>query len=83
MHYCESSRASESISGGATTLIGDGPQTAEYRTLAQTLGLRTSDVIDPDKFDVFFAGYRPNPLRYLKLGRVSQSPRALKAYQMP
>jgi len=51
-------------------LIGDGPQITEYRTLAQTLGLRTSDVIDPDKFDVVFAGYRPNPLRYLKLGRV-------------
>ena len=51
-------------------LIGDGPQTTEYRTLAQTLGLRTGEVIDPEKFDVVFAGYRPHPLRYLKLGRV-------------
>ena len=58
------------MSGRAVLLIGDGPQSREYRTLAQTLGLRTSEVIDPEKFDVVFAGYRPNPLRYLKLGRV-------------
>lgn len=51
-------------------LIGDGPQSSEYQILAQTLGLRVGEVIDPAKFDVVFAGYRPNPLRYLKLGRV-------------
>lgn len=51
-------------------LIGDGPQSSEYLALAQSLGLRAGTTIEPDKFDVVFAGYRPDPLRYLKLANV-------------
>jgi glycosyltransferase involved in cell wall biosynthesis len=51
-------------------LIGDGPKTAEYIALAQSLGLRAGAEIAPDRLDVVFAGYRADPLRYLKLGRV-------------
>lgn len=51
-------------------LIGDGPKYEEYMALARTLGLRAGDAIDPDNLDVIFAGYRPEPLRYLRFARV-------------
>lgn len=55
-------------------LIGDGPKTPEYIALAQSLGLRAGKEINPERLDVVFAGYRPDPLRYLKLGRVFAMP---------
>lgn len=51
-------------------LIGDGPKLAEYIALARSLGLRAGEEIAPEHLDVVFAGYRPDPLRYLKLGHV-------------
>lgn len=50
-------------------LIGDGPRQQDYLDLAAALGLRASTTVDPDAFDVCFAGYRAAPLRYYRLAR--------------
>lgn len=49
-------------------LIGAGPEEARLRILAKNLGLRV-DVAGTDA-DVILPGLRPNPLRYLQVGRV-------------
>lgn len=51
-------------------LIGDGPKLDEYLKLARDLGLRAGTAIDPHTQDVTFAGFRADPVRYLKLGRL-------------
>lgn len=51
-------------------LVGDGPEYDNYITKAKALGLRAGTVIDPVDFDVVFAGYRPDPYRYLRFARV-------------
>lgn len=49
-------------------IIGVGPEEARLRFLAANLGLvvSTTDI----KADVIFLGLRPDPLRYLRMGRV-------------
>lgn len=49
-------------------LIGVGPEEARLRSLADRLGLRV-DEASPEA-DIILPGLRPNPLRYLQLGRV-------------
>ena len=49
-------------------LIGAGPEEARLRILAEQLGLRVDTA--GTEADVILPGLRPNPLRYLQVGRV-------------
>jgi len=49
-------------------LIGAGPEDARLRVLASDLGLRVDTA--GTEADVILPGLRPNPLRYLQVGRV-------------
>ena len=49
-------------------VIGDGPEAARLREIGATLGLRCGKA--GDDTDVIFAGMQPEPLRYVRLGRV-------------
>ena len=49
-------------------LIGDGPEDARLREIAEGLGLRCSG--PDDDGDVIFTGVRSDPLRYARIGRV-------------
>lgn len=49
-------------------LIGAGPEEARLRILAEQLGLRVDTA--GAEADVILPGLRPNPLRYLQVGRV-------------
>jgi len=49
-------------------LIGAGPEEARLRILAENLGLRVDTA--GAEADVILPGLRPNPLRYLQVGRV-------------
>lgn len=51
-------------------LIGDGPESTRLLALANELGLKTGTAADVAHADVIFAGYRKNPLRFLRLGRI-------------
>lgn len=55
-------------------LIGDGTEAERLRGLAEALGLRWGDIAAADRPDVVFAGYRPQPVRYARLGRVFAFP---------
>lgn len=55
-------------------LVGDGPEFDVYQRLSLDLGLRTGKGPDPTHYDVVFAGYRPDPFRYLPLARVFAFP---------
>ena len=51
-------------------LIGDGPESSRLQMQAQELGLRTGGLEDLARADVIFAGFRSNPLVYLRLCKV-------------
>jgi glycosyltransferase involved in cell wall biosynthesis len=49
-------------------MIGDGPEATRLREIGANLGLRCGKA--GDDVDVIFAGMQPEPLRYVRLGRV-------------
>lgn len=51
-------------------LIGDGPDKDLLLLQAHANGLRAGEMIEPARLDVVFAGYRHDPVRYLKLAKV-------------
>lgn len=57
-------------------LIGDGPEAAALRAIAARLGLTVA--ASGAEADVILPGARPDPLRYLRLGRVFALPSRLE-----
>lgn len=53
-------------------IIGDGPKAARLREIGANLGLRCGK--PSDDAEVIFAGMQPEPLRYVRLGRVFALP---------
>ncbi|GHE76970.1 amylovoran biosynthesis protein AmsD [Camelimonas fluminis] len=60
----------QSIPTARLLIIGDGPEANTLVTLAQELGLTVGGLADPEAPAVTLAGYREDPIRYLRLGRV-------------
>jgi glycosyltransferase involved in cell wall biosynthesis len=56
-------------------VIGDGPQLPELHRALEAGGISfTSDENRAVEADVFFAGYRPEPIRYFRVGKVFAFP---------
>ena len=67
-------RAQRKDSSLRLLLIGDGPMFEAYYQLAIRSGLRCGKSARPSDYDVVFAGYKVDPVRYLKYGRVFAFP---------
>jgi len=55
-------------------LLGDGPEIKSLQARGHELGLRAGYTAEPDKFDVVFAGFQPNPARFLQFARAFVMP---------